>query len=110
MPYELNGKPSAGPDWVLVTMENYAALFAMRGRELSIPFEPGDWVRKASEPATRQTKFYFNHLSPAQKQKFVDMLNEHRMKLDYPGYFYTKPYFVSVNDAQNGQNSPNKGA
>lgn len=40
------------------------------------------------------TKFYFQHFDGEQKQRFVDLLNQGKVKLGYPGYFYVRPYFI----------------
>lgn len=40
------------------------------------------------------TKFYFQHLSEDQKKRFIELLNEKKIKFDYPGYFYVKPFFI----------------
>lgn len=39
-------------------------------------------------------KFYFQHLSQEQQKEFVDMLNEKRLKIGYPGHFYVLPFFI----------------
>ena len=41
-------------------------------------------------------KFYFQHLSQAQKDRFIEIYNEGKMKIGFPGHFYTTPYFCSV--------------
>jgi sugar lactone lactonase YvrE len=41
-----------------------------------------------------QTKFYFQHFSDEQKQRFVELVNEGRVKFSYPGHFYVLPFFV----------------
>lgn len=71
------------------------------GSEYEEPREPGGslgakvpfhWVcREVSE-----TKFYFQHLSEAQQQRFIELLNEKKLKLDYPGHFYRTPYFIQM--------------
>ena len=40
-------------------------------------------------------KFYFQHLSIEQRTMFLELYNSKKMKLGYPGFFYTKPYFAS---------------
>lgn len=40
-------------------------------------------------------KFYFQHLSPKDRQKFIKLYNKGKMNLAYPGYFYTQPYFCT---------------
>ena len=42
------------------------------------------------------TKFYFQHLSVNQMQRFVELLNEKKLKLNAPGYFYRPPFFVQT--------------
>ena len=38
-------------------------------------------------------KFYFQHLTPDDQQKFVDLYNDGKMKIGYPGHFYVRPFF-----------------
>jgi hypothetical protein len=40
-----------------------------------------------------QTKFYFQHLSPEQQTRFIELHNTKHLKLGVPGYFYTPPFF-----------------
>ena len=40
-------------------------------------------------------KFYFQHLDEAQRQEFIKLYNDKTMKVGYPGYFYTHPFFTS---------------
>ena len=44
---------------------------------------------------TDHSKFYFQHLSEEQKNRFVELLNEKKLHLDHPGYFYQTPFFVT---------------
>jgi hypothetical protein len=39
-------------------------------------------------------KFYFQHLTDAQKDRFLVLLNERKLKIGYPGHFYRLPYFI----------------
>lgn len=41
-----------------------------------------------------ETKFYFQHLTEAQRTRFIEIHNEKRMNIGYPGYFYMMPYFA----------------
>ncbi len=41
-----------------------------------------------------ETKFYFQHFSQEDKQRFIQMLNDGKMKIGYPGYFYRLPFFA----------------
>jgi hypothetical protein len=59
---------------------------------------PTDKSYKAyvEHPSLRFGKFYFQHLSDDGKTRFIALYNERKMKLGYPGHFYTKPYFARV--------------
>lgn len=48
------------------------------------------------DDARDQTKFYFMHLSEEQMRRFVDLLNEKKLKMGEPGHFYVRPYFCAV--------------
>jgi len=43
-----------------------------------------------------QAKFYFQHLDEGQMARFVELFNQRKLKLKYPGYFYATPYFMSL--------------
>jgi hypothetical protein len=43
-----------------------------------------------------QAKFYFDHLSEAQRVRFVELLNQKKLKIGYPGHFYRRPFFVTA--------------
>lgn len=51
--------------------------------------------RDITGPAAPMTheKFYFRHLSDDQRKRFVELLNEKRLKIGYPGHFYALPFF-----------------
>lgn len=49
--------------------------------------------------ATVMAKFYFQHLDAAAQQRFIDLINEKKMKLRMPGYFYRLPFFCTRADA-----------
>lgn len=38
-------------------------------------------------------KFYFQHLSEAGRNRFVELVNSKKMKLAHPGHFYVLPFF-----------------
>lgn len=52
--------------------------------------DKGEFLRRRSTG----TKFYFQHLSTDQQMRFVTLLNGNKIKLGYPGYFYTLPFFI----------------
>ena len=41
-------------------------------------------------------KFYFQHFSEEQKNKFIQLNNEKKLKLQEPGYFYCLPFFCKT--------------
>lgn len=52
------------------------------------------WVQFAPRGATKFGKFYFQHLSEAGRDKFIEYANEKKFNLAEPGYFYARPYFT----------------
>jgi len=42
---------------------------------------------------TDETKFYFQHLDEEQKQRFIELHNEGKLKIGMPGHFYALPFF-----------------
>lgn len=63
------------------------------GEILKDPHDQSHWTWETRELS--QAKFYFEHLSEAQMRRFVDLLNQKRLRIGYPGHFYRLPYFVS---------------
>jgi hypothetical protein len=47
------------------------------------------WVREERGHA----KFYFEHLSEEQRRRFIELLNERKPVIGYPGHFYVLPFF-----------------
>lgn len=45
-----------------------------------------------------QAKFYFQHLSVDQKKRFIELLNEKKIKIGMPGHFYSRPYFIAKHE------------
>ena len=43
-------------------------------------------------------KFYFQHLSEQEQDRFVQLLNEKKLKIGFPGHFYRLPYFIRIID------------
>jgi len=41
----------------------------------------------------QEAKFYYQHLSDAQRAEFIELYNEKRMTLGYPGHLYVLPFF-----------------
>lgn len=46
----------------------------------------------------KHAKFYFQHLSPEQMDRFIELHNSNKMKVGYPGRFYVKPFFCQYVD------------
>jgi len=45
-----------------------------------------------AEPHIR-AKFYFQHLSKADRARFIELHNADKMTLAFPGHFYARPFF-----------------
>lgn len=43
-----------------------------------------------------EAKFYYEHLSDDQKNRFIELCNQKKLIIGYPGYFYVVPYFMQV--------------
>ena len=41
-----------------------------------------------------EAKFYYPHLSAEQRDEFITLHNEGRMKISYPGHLYVLPFFA----------------
>lgn len=41
----------------------------------------------------QEAKFYYQHLSEAQRDEFIDLVNSGALKIGYPGYLYVLPFF-----------------
>ena len=55
---------------------------------------PEDCIHRFTEERDH-SKFYFQHLSEDQMKRFIDLLNDKKIKIGYPGYFYVRPFFVA---------------
>ncbi len=60
----------------------------------SVEEAPGRHVHYGPTPANRHAKFYFEHLSIDERRRFVDMVNQGKMKIGHPGRFYRPPFFM----------------
>jgi hypothetical protein len=56
----------------------------------------GRYVRFSEHPAKKTRKFYFQHFSSEQQDRFVGLLNDKKLNLAAPGYFYVLPFSVQV--------------
>lgn len=77
--------------WLLVTEENVGSL---PDPEYARRCYMGRWVRLGPDSATRQRKFYFQHMSEEQRREFIELLNAGTVRIGYPGYFYVTPFFI----------------
>lgn len=56
----------------------------------------GKYDRKiyGTAPVMLTTKFYFQHLSRAERERFINLMNSKTLKLALPGHFYVLPFFA----------------
>jgi len=52
-------------------------------------------MRLAPRGSTRHGKFYFQHFSKEECHRFIDLMNNGKLNIGYPGHFYVLPYFIS---------------
>ena len=83
-----------GEGYVKVTAEN-ADTLPLSWHDRKDAGERDHWVKIAPTAARMQGKFYFQHLSPEQQNKFIELYNAKKMKLGYPGHFYSRPFFCT---------------
>lgn len=74
------------------TVEGGQRIAAIKEPVCHGPDDCKHWVTREIDHA----KFYFQHLDDAGKERFVQMLNDKKLNIGYPGYFYRMPYFVRV--------------
>lgn len=55
----------------------------------------GHWVQISKRGPAAHAKFYFQHLSVEQQQRFIDLLNAKKINIGMPGYFYARPFFIA---------------
>lgn len=46
--------------------------------------------------AEREYKAYFYDFTQEQRDKFIELYNSRKMKLEYPGDFYVLPFFARI--------------
>jgi hypothetical protein len=56
--------------------------------------DQSQWVWTTREQS--QAKFYFQHLTENQRKRFVELLREGKLRLNYPGRFYVLPFFITM--------------
>jgi hypothetical protein len=52
------------------------------------------WMKIEPRKATKFGKFYFQHFTEEEKHKFIDLVNQRKINIGYPGHFYVLPYFM----------------
>lgn len=58
-------------------------------------YKVGSWVLIEPDGDVKHSKFYFQHFTKEQMIRFIELLNEKKLKIGYPGHFYSKPYFIA---------------
>ncbi len=86
--------PQTGEGWVEITPENRDELPLDPWQHANWP--DGHWVKVEPRMAKTHAKFYFQHLSPEQRTRFVELINERKMKVGMPGHFYVLPFFCKI--------------
>ena len=74
------------------------ASFKQTSRDDKQPFYAGH-LHPAHNWTTRETnhaKFYFQHLSESQMTRFIELLNEKRIKFEGGFGFYVRPFFIKA--------------
>lgn len=51
----------------------------------------------------QEAKFYYQHLSAEQRQRFIELYNEKKLTIGYPGDFYRLPFFCSRGPSETGE-------
>lgn len=52
------------------------------------------WAALPHNPGRTVAKFYYQHLSDAQRDEFVELVNSGRIRFGYPGHLYVLPFFA----------------
>lgn len=61
---------------------------------------PTDKTYKVYVSWKGRIKFYFQHLSPEGRARFIALLNEKKLNIGVPGHFYVLPFFVASRSAE----------
>lgn len=85
-----NSDPDDGGDWIKITEENLPEVLADGWGAHNL----GHWMIKSRRADILTSKFYFQHLTVEEQQKFVDLINAKTMNIGYPGFFYATPFFI----------------
>lgn len=82
-----------GEGWVEITPENRADLPLDDYQRKN--YRDGTWVHVTTRGPINHAKFYFQHLSEAEMQRFVDLFNARKLNIGFPGHFYVEPFFMT---------------
>lgn len=52
------------------------------------------WMKLEPRGPIRHAKFYFYHFNETECRRFIDLMNDKKLKIGYPGYFYKLPFFI----------------
>lgn len=77
--------------WIVgPTDKNYKAYLSRPFTDEEKAGRPSDAIAEGEQVA----KFYYLHLSDAQRDEFIELYNAGGMKVGYPGGFYQPPFFA----------------
>ncbi len=76
--------------WEKVTDENRHLLAESGWRGTSYIY-----IRRCENGPKIQAKFYFQHLSEAERDRFIELHNAGKLNLGFPGHFYVTPFFCT---------------
>lgn len=83
---------SLNPNWLMKRIEAGDVQLTPTDKDYKVYVENAGGAAFATHGAA---KFYFEHMSVEQRKRFVELLDEKRIKLDVPGYFYVLPFFCT---------------
>lgn len=92
-----NAAEAPGDNWIFLTKQNIASLcagFSKQDYDYAQQWNLDRWVMISKHPPMKQDKFYFQHFTEEECQKFIELYNSRKMKLGYPGRFYVSPFFA----------------
>ncbi|MES2671608.1 MAG: hypothetical protein V4673_14490 [Pseudomonadota bacterium] len=85
--------------WIKVTPENINTLplddYQRKHAAESDKAGHEYWVLPGIERERETGKFYFQHFSAEEQQRFIDLLNAKKITLAAPGFFYARPFFIA---------------
>jgi hypothetical protein len=88
---------SLHPDVLMAAIEAGEVTLGPTDKSYKIYVSPKEGVELTPPRAhllPKHAKFYFQHLSKEQQDRFIAVHNEKRMSIDYPGHFYVTPFFA----------------